>query len=86
MERCTFSDSSSGPPTAAAVFYCTERTSAGQFTVPSYVLSTLPATTGQNIGTVSVNNFRNPRTFTAAGLDAGAVIATSGSSKTVTFR
>jgi uncharacterized protein (TIGR03437 family) len=70
----------------AAVFVCSERTSAGQFTVPSYVLSALPATAGQNIGILSVNNNTQPVTFTAAGLDIGAVVATSGSSKTVTYR
>ena len=83
-----FGFSSSGTSNNAAVssFYCTERTSAGRFTIPSYVLSTLPATSGQNIGLLSVNNVVNPVTFTAPGLDVGAITATSGSSKTVTFR
>jgi uncharacterized protein (TIGR03437 family) len=83
-----FGLSSSGRSSNAAVslFYCTERTSAGRFTIPSYVLSTLPATTGQNIGLLSVNSVVNPVTFTASGLDSGVITATSGSSKTVTFR
>ena len=70
----------------SSIFYCTERTSAGRFTIPSYVLLTLPATSGQNFGFLSVNNVVNPVPFTAPGLDVGAVTATAGSSKTVTFR
>jgi uncharacterized protein (TIGR03437 family) len=71
---------------SAAVFVCSERTNAGQFTVPSYVLAALPATTGQNVGILSVTNNTQPVTFTAAGLDIGAVVAASGSTKTVTYR
>ena len=70
----------------AAVFVCTERTNAGQFTVPSYVLAALPASTGEIPGILSVSNNTQPVTFTAAGLDTGAVVATSGSTKTVTYR
>jgi hypothetical protein len=50
------------------------------------VLSTLPATTGQNIGILSVNNNTQPVTFNASGLDIGTVVATSGYNKTVTYR
>ena len=83
-----FGFSSSGTSNNAAVssFYCIERTSAGRFNDPVVRTLALPATTGQNIGLLSVNNVVNPVTFTAPGLDAGAITATSGSSKTVTFR
>lgn len=80
------SSSGASANSVSSVFYCTERTSAGQFTIPSYVLSTLPATTGQNFGFLSVNNVVNPVSFTAPGLDVGAITATAGASKTVTFR
>ena len=53
---------------------------------PRTYCPTLPATTRPELGLVSVNNVVNPVTFTAPGLDAGAITATAGSSKTVTFR
>lgn len=81
-----FSSSGASTNSAVSMFYCTERASALRFTIPSYVLSTLPATTGQNIGMLSVNNVVNPVTFTAPGLDIGSITATAGASKTVTYR
>jgi hypothetical protein len=42
---------------------------AGQFTVPSYVLATLPATSGGKPGSVSVGNTTVPQSFVATGLD-----------------
>jgi uncharacterized protein (TIGR03437 family) len=71
-----------------AVFVCMERTSAGQFSVPSYVLSVLPATGSgtDSLGFLSVNSSTQPVSFTATGLDFGNVIGTSGSSKTVQVR
>jgi uncharacterized protein (TIGR03437 family) len=70
----------------ASVFVCTERANALQFTVPAYVLSALPATTGQGVGILSVNNNTQPVTFPAAGLDIATAVATSGYNKTVTYR
>ena len=60
---------------AAGVFVCTERADAGTFTVPSWVLSTLPIVAspdGPN-GLLWVGNMSFPQQgrFTAAGLDAG---------------
>ena len=71
---------------SSSVFICIERTSAGSFNIPSYVLSALPATTGQNFGFLSVSGVSQVVPFTATGLDAAGVTATSGSQKTVTFR
>ncbi|MCU1334844.1 MAG: hypothetical protein JWO19_425 [Bryobacterales bacterium] len=56
--------------TASGSYICTAPQSAGQFTVPSYVLLGLPAGTGGS----SVQNSTNYSTFSASGLDfAGAV-------------
>jgi uncharacterized protein (TIGR03437 family) len=71
---------------SSSIFICVERTSAGSFNIPSYVLSALPATTGQNIGFLSVSGVSQVAPFTAPRLDAAGVTATSGSQKTVTFR
>ncbi|HYP08073.1 MAG TPA: hypothetical protein VER03_17710 [Bryobacteraceae bacterium] len=72
--------------TGGAVFTCIERASAGTFTIPAYVLSALPATVGDNIGFLTLNNVTQPVSFTATGLDLGNIIASSGSQKTVTYR
>jgi hypothetical protein len=48
-------------------FSCYAPVSAGQFTVPPYVLAALPAGTGD----MSVSNYTNYTTFTATGLDLG---------------
>ena len=48
-------------------FYCIAPVAAGQFTVPSYVLSALPA----GMGSVTVENSTNYTTFTATGLNYG---------------
>jgi hypothetical protein len=63
--------SGSSSPTAGASypmgsFSCTVAASAGQFTVPAYVLSALPAGSG---GVTVANS--NYQTFTAMGLDVG---------------
>jgi hypothetical protein len=71
---------------ATATVVCVERTSVGNFNIPSYVLSALPATTGQNFGFLSVSGVSQVVPFNAPGLDAAGVTATSGSQKTVTFR
>jgi uncharacterized protein (TIGR03437 family) len=62
-------DSSSS--SASASFTCYAPASAGQFTIPSYVLLALPA---GNSGSLLVENVVTS-TFTASGLTSGAVIA-----------
>jgi len=63
-------------------FTCLIPVDAGQFTVPSYVLSSLPAGTG---GIAIQNAFQNP--LTASGIDIGAAAVTvSYSSGALTFK
>jgi len=52
-------------------FVCLAPVAAQQFTVPSYVLLTLPATTGSNNGSLFVENSTVPQSFVATGLDYG---------------
>lgn len=66
-------------------FYCVERASAGQLTVPSYVLSQLPAA-AQGILMLTSAPFRGGSRFEASGVDAAYITATSGSGRTVTYR
>lgn len=70
----------------AGMFYCIERASAGQFTIPSYVLSNLPATSGENVGFLMVGGSTNPTRFSARDLDAGYIVATSLSQQSVSYR
>ena len=70
----------------AGMFICLERASAGQFTVPAYVLQTLPATTGDNIGTLMVGGTSASQRFTARDLDAGYITASSVTQQSVTYR
>ena len=74
----------------AASFTCMERASAGRFTVPSYVLLSLPASQagpgGAAIDSLSVSNMTDPVRFTATGLDAGFAMASFTNTKTVTYR
>lgn len=69
-----------------AMFVCIERASAQQFTIPSYVLSVLPASSGQIPGFLSVGGTSSPVRFTATGLDAGYISTTSTTQKSVTWR
>jgi hypothetical protein len=62
-------------------FTCAAPVSAGQFTVPSYVLLALPA----GSGTLGLDNFTNPTTFTASGLDFGYQYAGSDVSINATY-
>ncbi len=64
---------SSANATASASFFCYAPASAGQFTVPSYVLLALPASTN-NSGSLGVENAVTG-TFTATGLTTGTTIA-----------
>jgi uncharacterized protein (TIGR03437 family) len=59
--------SSSTSSGANGSYTCIAPVSAGQFTVPSYVLSALPAGTG----TTAVENSSGYTTFTATGIDVG---------------
>lgn len=68
-----------------SAFTCVERASAGRFTIPSYVLLSLPASTGQT-DAVSLTYQSDPVRFTASGLDAGYVYGLSQNTKTVTWR
>jgi uncharacterized protein (TIGR03437 family) len=61
--------SSSG--SASSYFVCFAPVAAGTFTVPAYVLATLPASTG---GGLEVANQTAAQTFTATGLDYGYAI------------
>jgi hypothetical protein len=63
-------------------FTCEAPASAGQFTVPSYILLALPA----GSGTLGVDNYGNPQTFTATGLDLGYQFAESSASINATYK
>jgi uncharacterized protein (TIGR03437 family) len=58
---------SSSTAGAYASFTCIAPLSAGQFTVPAYILTALPAGTGS----VTVENSTNYQTFTASGINNG---------------
>jgi uncharacterized protein (TIGR03437 family) len=77
---------SSAGANGGAVFSCVERANLGTFTIPAYVLLALPATVGENIGFLTLNNVTQAVTFTASGLDLGTIAASSGAQKTVTYR
>lgn len=66
--------SSSVSSGATASFTCLAPLSAGQFTVPAYILSALPA----GSGSVTVDNATSYQTFTASGLNYGAAYAIVG--------
>ncbi|HEX4274410.1 MAG TPA: hypothetical protein VHZ74_03595, partial [Bryobacteraceae bacterium] len=70
-----------------AFFVCTGPISAGKFTVPPSVLLSLPAS-GNQLGTslLLLGTTSNPQTFTAPGLDAGFVFATSLAGGSVAFK
>ena len=74
----TSAASSSSP---LASFTCLAPISAGQFTVPAYILAALPA----GSGSVTVNNSTNYQTFTASGLNYGAAQAIVGVQVNSTF-
>lgn len=67
-----------GAAGVTATFNCTERASAGTFTVPPYILSNLPVSRATNpdvrtflYGVLQVTISGNPGKFTAPGLDYG---------------
>ncbi len=88
----TFIGESLDPSDAVgASFTCTERTSAGHFAVPALVLLLLPPSTitiqGFTIstGSLSLGNVTTD-TFTASGLDYGAITSSSGEGKIVNYK
>jgi uncharacterized protein (TIGR03437 family) len=86
-----FGSSASTSPKVGGSFLCTERVSAGQFTIPSIVLSALPASSqsqGLPSGFLSLGTsplFQNGR-FQAPGLDVGYLIYTNSTNKSVNYQ
>jgi uncharacterized protein (TIGR03437 family) len=79
------------PTNSSALFLCLASPADGQFSVPDYVLSSLPATRPQralNIGILYVGALplQNATSFVATGLDAGFALAASGSAKSVSYQ
>jgi uncharacterized protein (TIGR03437 family) len=62
-------------------YTCIAPVSAGSFTVPSYVLATLPA----GSGSTAVSNYTNYQTFTASGLDNGTLFGGTSQSVNTTY-
>jgi hypothetical protein len=79
------------PTNSSALFLCLAPPGDGQFTVPDYVLSSLPATRPQralNVGVLYVGALplQNATSFAASGLDAGFALPVSGSAKSVSYQ
>ncbi|HEY4361072.1 MAG TPA: hypothetical protein VGN17_08890 [Bryobacteraceae bacterium] len=72
-----------GGGVGSLTFVCFVATSAQQFTIPSWVLLTLPA---QALGNLYISNNSNPQSFTAPGLDFAYGVARNFYSGGVTFR
>jgi hypothetical protein len=79
-------------PDAGASFTCTERASAGFFSVPAIVLSALPASTvsAQGVSTASLSvgqtQAANAPRFNAPGLDLGQVTHSTFHFKNVNYQ
>lgn len=69
-----FISGSSSNGTASGSFTCLAPVAAQSFTVPSYVLLTLPATGSNGSGDVAVGNETIPTSFTATGLNTGTAV------------
>jgi uncharacterized protein (TIGR03437 family) len=74
---------SSGP---GAFFSCTAPSTAGQFTIPSIVLLALPPSAASPQSYVSIANASPALSFTAAGISAGIVTASTAIMQLVTFQ
>jgi len=79
------------PTNSSALFLCLASPGDGQFTVPDYVLSSLPATRPQralNVGILYVGALplQNATSFVASGLDASFALPVSGSAKSVSYQ
>jgi uncharacterized protein (TIGR03437 family) len=79
--QVTIASYSAGANNTYGDFICTAPLSAQTFTIPKWVMSTLPPTTTTNIGTfpvpegyIWIGQFNNPVTFQATGLDKGIVM------------
>jgi uncharacterized protein (TIGR03437 family) len=76
-------------PSVATMFFCTERADRGQLTVPSAILSALPASpTGESESAVTftVAPIGAAATFSATGLDLGTISYSQTSLRTVSFK
>jgi uncharacterized protein (TIGR03437 family) len=72
------------PTNSSALFLCLASPGDGQFSVPDYVLASLPARTGiLYVGALPV---QNATSFAASGLDAGFALSVSGSAKSVSYQ
>lgn len=75
-------------------FICLERASVGTFNVPSAILLALPPSPAGGggltdlvpTGILGVGSVSNPREFTAPGLDAGIIVSTSVTAKSVNYQ
>jgi uncharacterized protein (TIGR03437 family) len=75
--------------TAQATFVCLQRTSAGQFLIPSSILLALPPsgnTGGVPLGFMFVGAYSNPGQFTAPGLDLGFTTYLSTVAKSLSYQ
>jgi len=70
----------------ATAFQCAAPVSAGQITVPSYILLQLPSTVNAQLGGQLVVDDASVTVFTASGLDLGTVRYTDGYSLAVRFQ
>jgi hypothetical protein len=74
------------PGAGGVAFFCIEKAAAGQFTIPSYVLLSLPessstdTTLGLSVGVTNVARFTSP------GVDVGLLRSTSLFGRNVNFR
>jgi hypothetical protein len=84
-----FGASSDAASTTSGVFICYENASAGGFTVPSYVLSALPAsgsTQGIGTGILQVGSYAVGPRFNATGLNYGVTTYTVINAGTVEYK
>jgi len=72
--------------TVSAFFLCLAPNSAGGFTVPPYVLESIPANSSKSTDLMLVGSTSPLQTFTAPGLDAGVVTSAFLTGETVTFK
>jgi uncharacterized protein (TIGR03437 family) len=76
-------------PSVATMFFCTERADRGQLTVPSAILSALPASPAgdsESAVTFTVAPIGAAATFSATGLDMGTISYSQTSLRTVSFK
>jgi uncharacterized protein (TIGR03437 family) len=79
----------SSADSVGATFSCVARASDGSFTIPSQVLLALPPSvqvSGVDVSSLFVGAYTAPVTFTASGLDYGAVIGSVENVKTLGYK